>query len=56
VFDALGRAVATLYDGALAAGEVEVRWDGAHRSAAGVYVVRATMGERSASRRVLVVR
>lgn len=56
VFDALGRAVATLHDGPVGAGEVDVRWDGARRSAAGVYVIRATMGERSASRRVLIVR
>ncbi len=54
VVDALGRAVATLLDGPLAAGTHEVAWDG--RGAAGVYLIRATMGDRSLTRRVLVVR
>ena len=54
VLDALGRAVATLVDGPLAAGAHEVAWDG--RGAAGVYLVRATMGGHTTTRRVLVVR
>lgn len=60
VVDALGRAVRTLDLGAQAAGPVEAAWDGRDGSgravAAGVYVVRATAGERQARATVTVVR
>lgn len=55
VVDALGRTVAVLHDGELAAGAHVVRWD-ARRAAAGVYVVRLRGDAGSAARRVLVVR
>lgn len=55
VFDALGRRVAVLHDGPLAAGEHALRLDAAGLPA-GVYVVRAATPAGVASRRVTVVR
>ena len=59
VFDAAGRRVRTLFEGALAAGRHPVAWDGsgaggAH-AAPGVYFVRATTPEGSADRRLVRV-
>ena len=55
-YDALGREVAVLHDGVLAAGEHEVRFDAAGL-APGPYVVRAsTAGGRAAARTVTVAR
>lgn len=55
VFDAVGRRVALVHDGALAAGLHPLAWqtDGAP---SGVYVVRATAAEGVATRRVVVAR
>lgn len=55
VVDALGRTVATLHDGPLAAGAHALAWD-ATAMAAGVYVVRLHGDAGEATRRVLVVR
>ena len=55
VLDALGREVAVLHDGALAAGETTLALD-ARALAPGVYVVRATGAGQVASRRVVVAR
>ncbi len=55
VFDALGRRVATLIDGPMAAGPHEVRWAVAD-AAPGVYIVRLQAGDRVGTHRVLVAR
>jgi len=55
VYDVLGRHVATLADGDLAAGPHEVAWD-ARGLAAGTYVVRLVAGDAALVRRVTVVR
>ena len=55
VYDALGREVARLVDGRLAAGYHTVRFDGASLSS-GVYVVRMTAGAFAATRRVTLVK
>jgi hypothetical protein len=55
VFDLLGRHVATLAAGDLAAGPHEVRWD-ARGLATGTYVVRLVAGDAALVRRVTVVR
>ena len=55
VVDALGRTVAVLWDGELAAGTHVVRWD-AGAAAAGAYVVRLQGDAGTGARRVLVVR
>ncbi len=55
VYDALGREVATLADGALAAGAQTLVWD-ASALPAGLYVVRVETDGGAASRRVAVAR
>ncbi len=55
VYDLLGRHVATLADGELAAGAHEVAWD-ARALAAGTYVVRLVANDAALVRRVTVVR
>ncbi len=55
VFDVLGRRVAVLVEGPLAAGTHTLRLD-ARALAPGAYVVRATAGGLAATRRVTVVR
>ena len=55
VFDVLGREVALLHDGPLAAGTHPLRLDAA-RLPAGVYVVRASAGSAVVSQRLVVVR
>jgi flagellar hook assembly protein FlgD len=59
-YDALGRRVAVLHDGLLAAGDHELRWTGRDESGAvlpsGVYLVRARQGEHTATRRLTVTR
>ena len=57
VFDALGRRVATLHEGPLAAGEHTLTLDPKAASLrSGVYVVRATAGAGAVSRRITVLR
>ena len=56
VVDALGRTVASLHDGALAAGAHTLVWEPAGALAAGVYVVRLSGDAGTDARRVLVVR
>ena len=55
MYDALGRAVAVLADGILAAGPHETTFDGAALPA-GVYLVRLVAGGRTATRAVTVLR
>lgn len=56
VFNAAGRRVATLYEGMLGAGEHTVTFDGS-RLPSGVYLVRARAGgERTQSRKVVLVK
>ena len=55
VFDLLGRRVAVLHDGSLAAGTHPLTLDAA-RLPAGLYVVRAQAGAFTATRRVTIVR
>lgn len=55
IFDALGRAVATLYDGVHGGGPLDVAFDGGGL-APGAYVVRAECGEGTLTGRVTVVR
>lgn len=54
-FDALGRRVAVLHDGPMAAGEHPLTFDAA-RLPAGLYVVRAQAGSFVTTRRVTIVR
>lgn len=57
VLDLAGREVAMLASGALPAGRHEFLWNHAQRAIApGVYMVRAVLGTRSVTRRVVVVR
>ena len=56
VVDPLGRTVAVLHDGPLAAGPHTLRWDGGAGLAAGVYLVRLDGAAGGATRRVLVTR
>jgi hypothetical protein len=55
VFDLLGRHVESLVAGVLPAGEHRVRWDAGGRPG-GVYYCRLQSGERSETRRMLLVR
>ncbi|MEM1117179.1 MAG: FlgD immunoglobulin-like domain containing protein [Bacteroidota bacterium] len=55
VFDVMGRRVATLADGTLAAGAQELTWDGAGL-AAGLYHVRLRAGSVVAARTLSIVR
>jgi hypothetical protein len=60
VYDALGREVAVLAEGAFSAGSHEVRWDGHDRTGApvssGVYLYRLDAGGKSETRKMLLVR
>ena len=56
LYDALGRRVAVLFEGDLAAGTRRTLSIDAARFAPGVYVVRATSGGRAATQRLAVVR
>ncbi len=60
VYDMLGRRVATLHDGQLAAGRTEFVWsgtdDGGRTLPAGVYVVFATDGRQTAAREITRLR
>lgn len=55
VYDILGRTVEKLVQGRLPAGRHTVRFDGGEL-ASGVYIYRLTMGERTRSRRMLLVK
>jgi subtilisin-like proprotein convertase family protein len=55
MFDVLGREVAVLMDEEKEAGTYTVRWD-ASDQASGVYLCRATAGQRSLSRKVLLLK
>ncbi|MEM6784400.1 MAG: T9SS type A sorting domain-containing protein [Bacteroidota bacterium] len=55
VYDVLGREVARLVDGPMAAGRHKATWH-TERVASGVYVYRLTQGERTASGRMVLVR
>lgn len=59
LFDATGRRVRTLMQGAVEAGETAVHWDGrderGHEAPAGIYFVRARAAGQEMTRRVVVV-
>lgn len=60
VFNILGRVVNTLVDKTLSAGQYEVTWDGRTDSgqplATGVYFYRLTTGDRSATKKMLLLK
>jgi len=60
IFDVRGRLVASLIDGALAAGRHAVRWDGRDQRgqdvASGAYLVRLTSGREVRSQRIMLLR
>jgi hypothetical protein len=57
VFDAAGRLVRTLFEGAAESDRIDVTWDGrdvaGRGTAAGLYFLRGISGDRSAVRRVV---
>ncbi len=55
IFDLQGRRLATLLDGELEAGFHEIRWDAGDR-ASGVYFARLRAGNRSLSRKLLLLK
>jgi len=55
VFDVLGRKVATLVDEVKPPGNYSVRWD-ASGAASGVYFCRLMVGEKSAVRKMVVMK
>lgn len=56
VFDATGRKVRTLFDGAKPGGEHRLQWEAADRVASGVYFLRVTAGSWSATRKIVLVK
>jgi hypothetical protein len=60
IYDVMGRKVATLVDQSLPAGSHDIVWQGRGQSgralASGVYFMRLTAGERTATRRLTIVR
>jgi hypothetical protein len=59
IYDVMGRQVATLVDGSMAAGRHEVAWQGRGRNgslASGVYFARLKAGTHTATRRLTIVR
>jgi hypothetical protein len=56
VFDVAGRRTATLASGALPAGVHALRWQADPALAAGVYLVRARVGEEESTRRLVRAR
>jgi hypothetical protein len=59
VFDVAGRKVATLHDGTLRAGTHALEWEAGRETGAlapGLYFVRATAGEGTTTRKVVVIR
>lgn len=60
VYDLLGRRIATLVDGALAAGRHDVRWNGVdddgRQVASGVYLIRLQSGAHHSARKVVLMR
>jgi hypothetical protein len=55
IFDILGKQVNTLFDGYMNAGINEVTWNGANVSS-GVYLYKVTSGDRTATRRMTMVK
>jgi hypothetical protein len=60
VYDVMGRRVATLVDQSMPAGSHDIAWQGRGQDgqalASGVYFVRLTAGDRTATRRLTIVR
>ncbi len=60
VYDLLGRRVRTLWDGSAPVGETQVTWDGTdgrgRNVAAGMYMVRLLVGERTETRKVALLK
>jgi hypothetical protein len=55
IFNMLGQKIETLYDGNMSAGEKEIVWNG-DKSASGVYFYRVTSGDRTATRKMLMLK
>jgi len=56
VFDATGRKVRTLFDGAKPGGEHRLQWDAGSGVASGVYFLRIESGAWSATRKIVLVK
>ncbi len=60
IFDILGRLVATVHDGDLAAGEHTVVWDGTNNTgeavASGIYLYRVRFGDSDRTRKMILVK
>jgi len=55
IYDILGRKIETLIDGSLPAGYHSVNWNAENRSS-GVYFYRVTSGDKSSTRRMLLIK
>jgi aminopeptidase N len=55
IFNMLGQKIETLYDGNMSAGEKEIVWNGS-RAASGIYFYRVTSGNRTATRKMLMLK
>ena len=55
IFNMLGQKIETLYDGFMNAGRNEVVWNGSAVSS-GLYLYRVTSGERTATRKMLMIK
>jgi aminopeptidase N len=55
IFNMLGQKIETLYDGHMSAGEKEIVWNGGG-VASGIYFYRVTSGDRTASRKMLMLK
>lgn len=55
VFNMLGQRVETIFDGFMNAGESEIRWNAGSISS-GIYFYKVTSGERTATRKMLLVK
>jgi aminopeptidase N len=55
IYNMLGQQIQTLYDGYMDAGEKDIVWDGSSVSS-GVYFYKVTSGERTATRKMLMIK
>ncbi len=55
IFNMLGQKIETLYEGNMSAGDNEIVWNG-DKSTSGVYFYRVTSGDRTATRKMLMLK